>query len=83
MKEKEPEFIVSLEELKKNQDRSYVREYLEKKEKRENRFEKFIYILGGIMVVMIIIALNVQYRNAVEECVEFGNSRTFCEEHLQ
>lgn len=83
MKEKEPEFIVSTEELKRNQDRSYVREYLEKKEKRENRFEKFIYILGGIMVVMIIIALNVQYRNAVEECVEFGNSRTFCEEHLQ
>lgn len=83
MKEKEPEFIVSPEKLKENQDRSYVREYLEKKEKRENRFEKFIYILGGIMVVMIIIALNVQYRNAVEECVEFGNSRTFCEEHLQ
>lgn len=83
MKEKEPEFIVSPEKLKENQDRSYVREYLEKKEKRENRFEKFIYILGGIMVVMIIIALNVQYRNAVEECVEFGNDRTFCEEHLQ
>lgn len=83
MKEKEPEFIVSPEKLKENQDRSYVREYLEKKEKRENRFEKFIYILGGIMVVMIIIALNVQYRNAVEECVEFGNDRTFCEEGLQ
>ena len=83
MKEKESEFIVSPEKLKENQDRSYVREYLEKKEKRENRFEKFIYILGGIMVVMIIIALNVQYRNAVEECVEFGKDRTFCEEHLQ
>lgn len=82
MKEKEPEFIVSPEELKKNQDRSYVREYLEKKEKRENRFEKFIYILGGIMVVMIIIALGVQYTNGVEDCVNAGHDRTFCEEGL-
>lgn len=78
-KEKEPEFILSPEELKKNQDRSYVREYYEKKEARERRYEKLIFILSIVMIIMLIIALNVQFKKGVEECVNAGHDRTFYE----
>lgn len=78
-KEKEPEFIVSPEELKKNQDRSYAREYYEKKEARERRYEKLIFILSIVMVIMLIIALNVPFKKGVEECVNAGHDRTFYE----
>lgn len=78
-KEKEPEFILSPEELKKNQDRSYVREYYEKKEARERRYEKLIFILSIVMIIMLIIALNVQFKKGVEECVNAGHDRTLYE----
>lgn len=78
-KEKGPEFIISPEELKKNQDRSYAREYYEKKEARERRYEKLIFILSIVMVIMLIIALNVQFKKGVEECVNARHDRTFCE----
>lgn len=81
-KEKEPEFILSPEELKKNQDRSYAREYYEKKEARERRYEKLIFMLSIMMIVMLIIALNVQFKKGVEECVNAGHDRTFCEVEL-
>lgn len=77
-KEKGPEFIVGPEELKKNQDRSYAREYYEKKEARERRYEKLIFILSIVMVIMLIIALNIQFKKGVEECITSGHDRTFC-----
>jgi hypothetical protein len=79
----EPEFIVSPAELKANQERSYAREYREKKSKRDNILRKLMWLLYGIIVVLFIVILNVQYKNAVEECVAFGNNRTFCEEGLR
>lgn len=79
----EPEFIISPEELKANQERSYTREYRKKKAKRDNILRKLMWLLYGIIVVLFIVILNVQYKNAVEECVAFGNDRTFCEEGLQ
>lgn len=81
-KEKETEFIVSPEELKKNQDKSYAREYYEKKEARERRYEKLIFTLSIVMVIMLIIALNVHFKKGVEECANTRLDRTFCEVEL-
>ena len=44
MKEKEPEFIVSPEKLKENQEKSYEKEYFKVKEKQE----KIITLIIGI-----------------------------------
>ncbi|UKI57798.1 MAG: hypothetical protein L6V81_11090 [Clostridium sp.] len=72
---------MSPEELKKRIKIDRMLEYImKKKEVRERRYEKaYFFILSIVMVIMIIIALNAQFKKGVEECVNAGHDRTFCE----
>lgn len=79
----EPEFIVSSEELKRNQQRVYEREAQQEQEKKENLIEKMMLAVGIIMIVVLTMILNVEYKKGVEKCVDGGNDRTFCEVNLR
>ena len=82
MKEKEPEFIVSSEELKRNQERSYEREYYLKQEKQDKTVTITIIVLAILMLILTGYALNKQYKEGLEMCVNGGNSESFCKANL-
>lgn len=83
MEEKEPEFIVSSEELKKNQKRAIAREAQLKKEKKKDLIEKIMLVIAIVMIPILFMIINIQYKKGVEECVNAGHDRTFCEVGLQ
>ena len=83
MEEKEPEFIVSSEELKKKQKRAIAREAQLKKEKKEDLIEKIMLAIAIVMIPILFMIINIQYKKGVEECVNAGHDRTFCEVGLQ
>lgn len=75
----EPEFIVSSEELKRNQERSYEREYYLKQDKIVTIT---IIVLAILMLILTGYALNKQYKEGLEMCVNGGNSESFCKANL-
>lgn len=82
MKEKEPEFIVSPEELKKNQEKSYEKEYFKIKEKQEKIITLIIGILVVFMIATVIIFLNNYNKKEIKNCMSKGNSEYFCKINL-
>lgn len=82
MKEKEPEFIVSPEKLKENQEKSYEKEYFKAKEKQEKIITLIIGILVVFMITTVIIFLNDYNKKEIESCINKGNSEYFCKVNL-
>ena len=82
MKEKEPEFIVSPEKLKENQEKSYEKEYFKVKEKQEKIITLIIGILVVFMIAAVIIFLNNYNKKEIENCMSKGNSEYFCKINL-
>ena len=82
MKEKEPEFIVSPEKLKENQEKSYEKEYFKVKEKQEKIITLIIGILVVFMIVAVIIFLNNYNKKEIKNCISQGNSEYFCRSNL-
>ena len=83
MKEKGPEFIVSTEELKKNQERSYAREYYRKQAIQDKIVTAIILILAVAMIVILAMSLNKYTEKNINHCIENGNSEYFCNTHLR
>lgn len=82
MKEKEPEFIVSPEELKKNQEKSYEKEYYTSKIKQEKIITTIILVLSIIMIILTIHFLNNYSEKEINHCISYGNSEYFCRSNL-
>lgn len=78
----EPEFIVSSEELKRNQERSYEREYYLKQEKQDKIVTITIIVLAILMLILTGYALSKQYSKGLEMCISGGNSESFCRANL-
>lgn len=81
-KNNEPEFIVSPEDLKKNQERAYAREYYAKKEKQDKIVTVVIIVLAIVMVVLSIKALNSYFKKDIDSCIKAGNTEYFCRINL-
>lgn len=78
----EPEFIVSSEELKRNQERSYEREYYLKQEKQDKIVTITIIVLAILMLILTGYALSTQYKEGLDMCMSGGNSESFCRTNL-
>jgi len=78
----EPEFIVSPEELKKNQERAMLKEQNLKEEKNDKikSIIALIVIIGSLIVLAV--SINNMTINAIEKCIAGGNSETFCRVEL-
>lgn len=83
MKENGPEFIVSTEELKKNQERSYAREYYRKQAIQDKIVTAIILILAVTMIVILLMFLNKYTEKNINYCIKNGNSEYFCNTHLR
>lgn len=79
----EPEFIVSSEELRKNREKALLRDEQIKEEKDEKNTLITLAVLGVIIVILIIKVLMAMSDRAVENCIDFGNSESFCNAHLR
>lgn len=82
MKEKEPEFIVSPEKLKENQEKSYEKEYYASKIKQEKIITTIILVLSIIMIILTIHFLNNYSEKEINNCLNYGNSEYFCRSNL-
>lgn len=89
MKEKEPEFIVSTEELKKNQERynqnqhaQHAEKYYKSKKIKESIITIIIFVLAIVMIVLLVSFLNDYSAKEIKHCVESGNSEYFCKSNL-
>lgn len=79
----EPEFIVSSEELRKNRERALLREELEREEKKE-KIELIGFVVIAIIVIMVgLVVLHKMNDKAVDNCINSGNSASFCNTHLR
>ena len=79
----EPEFIVSSEELRKNRERALLREELERDEKKD-KIELIVFVVIAIIVITIgLVVLHKMNDKAVENCINSGNSASFCNTHLR
>lgn len=82
MKEKEPEFIVSPEKLKENQEKSYEKEYYTSKIKQEKIITTIILVLSIVMIILTICFLNNYNEKEISHCMSYGNSEYFCKINL-
>ena len=75
---KENEWIISPSKLKENQKKVIEMELLEE-EKRKHKFlcRMFLIIVIEILFLMVF-GLNKMTNIAINECVKFGNSESFC-----
>lgn len=79
----EPEFIVSSEELRKNRERALLREELEREEKK-NKIELIVFVVIAIIVITVgLVVLHKMNDKAVENCINNGNSASFCNYNLR
>ena len=79
----EPEFIVSSEELRKNRERALLREELEREEKK-NKIELIGFVVIAIIVITVgLVVLHKMNDKAVDNCINSGNSASFCNTHLR
>lgn len=79
----EPEFIVSSEELKRNRERALLREELEREEKK-NKIELIVFVVIAIIVIIVgLVVLHKMNDKAVDNCINSGNSASFCNTHLR
>ena len=79
----EPEFIVSSEELRKNRERALLRDKQLRDEKKD-KIELIGFIVIAIIVITVgLVVLHKMNDKAVENCINSGNSASFCNTHLR
>ena len=80
---KKEEWIVSPEELKKNRERALLRDKQLKNEKK-NKIELIGFVVIAIIVITIgLVVLHKMNDKAVDNCINSGNSASFCNTHLR
>lgn len=83
---KEREFIISSEELKKNQERVLKAEAearrVEEEEKKEYQISIIAICFGIIFLIIAALYIYNSGKEAVESCVAAGHSVSFCESAL-
>ena len=80
---KKEEWIVSPEELKKNRERALLRDEQIKEEKK-NKIELIVFVVIAIIVITIgLVVLHKMNDKAVDNCINSGNSASFCNAHLR
>lgn len=83
---KEREFIISSEELKRNQERVLKAEAeaarIEKEEKKEKQINIIVACIAGIILFILLAFIFNTNKSGVEACVEAGNSVNFCKAEL-
>jgi hypothetical protein len=83
---KEREFIISSEELKKNQERVLKAEAearrIEEEEKREHQISVIAICFGIIFLIIAAIFIFDSGKKGVENCVNAGHTVNFCESAL-
>ena len=80
---KKEEWIVSPEELKKNRERALLREELERDEKKD-KIELIVFVVIAITLITVsIIFIHKMNDKAVDNCINNGNSASFCNTHLR
>lgn len=78
MKNKEPEWIVSPEELKRNQERALMKERKEK----YDRNQTILIIVGIIVFALILYMISAINKDIIERCIEAGNTLGFCKQAI-
>ena len=79
----EPEFIVSSEELRKNRERALLRDKQLSDEKKD-KIELIVFVVIAIIVIMVgLVVLHKMNDKAVDNCINNGNSASFCNTHLR
>lgn len=83
---KEKEFIISSEELKRNQERVLKEEAearrLAAAEKKENQINIIVACITAIVLFILIALIFNSGSKGVEACVEAGNSINYCKAEL-
>jgi hypothetical protein len=83
---REREFIISSEELKKNQERVLKQEAeaarIEKEEKKEHQIDIIFMCFIGIVILMLLAAVFYTNKSGMDACIEAGNSASFCRAEL-
>lgn len=59
--------------------------YLKAEDRREEimKKEKLFYVGLGVILLLLMVSLNKMTNDAIESCVNGGNSRAFCEAGLR
>ena len=79
----EPEFIVSSEELRKNRERALLRDE-QLRDERKGKIELIVFIVIAIIVITVgLVVLHKMNDKAVDNCINNGNSASFCNTHLR
>lgn len=79
----EPEFIVSSEELRKNRERALLRDKQLRDEKKD-KIELIGFVVIAIIVITVgLVVLHKMNDKAVDNCINSGNSASFCNTHLR
>ena len=80
---KKEEWIVSSEELKKNRERALLRDQ-QLREEKKNKIELIVFVVIAITLITVsIIFIHKMDDKAVENCINNGNSASFCNTHLR
>ena len=80
---KKEEWIVSPEELKKNRERALLRDKQLRDEKKD-KIELIVFVVIATIVITIgIIFMHKMNDKAVDNCINNGNSASFCNTHLR
>jgi hypothetical protein len=83
---KEKEFIISSEELKRNQERVLKEEAearrLAEEEEKENQINIIVACITGIILFILLAFIFNTNKSGVEACVEAGNSINYCKAEL-
>ena len=80
---KKEEWIVSPEELKKNRERALLR-YEQLRNERKDKIELIGFVAISIIVITVgLVVLHKMNDKAVENCINSGNSASFCNTHLR
>lgn len=80
---KKEEWIVSPEELKKNRERALLRD----KQLREEKKNK-IELIGFVVIATVLITIGIIFihkmdNKAIDNCINNGNSASFCNYNLR
>jgi hypothetical protein len=83
---REREFIISSEELKKNQERVLKQEAeaarIEEEAKKENQINVIAMCVLGIIILALLAAVFYTNKSGMDACIEAGNSASFCRAEL-
>lgn len=77
------EWIVSSEELKRNRERALLRDEQLRYE-RKGKIELIVFVVIAIIVIIVgLVVLHKMNDKAVDNCINSGNSASFCNTHLR